>query len=465
MISVSAARAARHQILFGGCSPKQIPSARGAELELGGIGKLRRKPRDFRTLRFPYLAHMDSQAHLPSSPEVGFLWRETPPSELPGVDPSWFPLDRSYAFLNHGSFGSCPLEILAAQRRWRDEIEARPIEMLGRRLTPLLREAAGVVARFVGTAPERLGFVTNATEAINAVLRSIDWKRGDEVVVVDHVYGAMRQSIRRLGDESGVVLREVEVPLPVAAPAAWIDAVVGAFGDRTRLLLVDHVTSPTALVLPVAAIVRAARERGIFTLVDGAHAPGSIDLDVDGIGADAYAANLHKWCCAPKGSGFLAVRAGLEGRLHALATSHDYGRGFTAEHDWQGTRDPSAWLATPAALSFFERLGWPAVRRRNHAMAAWAQRALCSRWDVEPMSPPDGSMLAAMAAVRLPREAERRFESVVAFQSALYDRHRVEIPVIDWKGRWHVRVSCHLHTTPEAVARLDEGVRALLERG
>ena len=389
-------------------------------------------------------------------------WHGSAPEELAGVDASWFPLDRSYTFLNHGSFGSCPIEVLAAQRRWRDQIEARPIEMLGRRLGPLLREAAANVARFVGTSPERLGFVTNATVAINAVLRSIDWRRGDEVVVVDHVYGAMRQSIRRLADESGVVLREVEVPLPVTAPAQWIDSVVGTFGARTRLVLIDHVTSPTALVVPVAAIVRAARERGIFTLVDGAHAPGSIALEVDAIGADAYAANLHKWCCAPKGSGFLAVRAGLEDTIHALVTSHDYGRGFVAEHDWQGTRDPSAWLATPDALSFFDRLGWDAVRRRNHAMAAWAQRELCSRWQVEPVSPLDGSMLAAMAAVRLPREAEKRFESVVSLQAALYDRHRIEIPVIDWKGRWHVRISCHLHTTPDLVARLDEGVRALL---
>lgn len=378
------------------------------------------------------------------------------------IGASAFPLDRSYTFLNHGSFGSCPHEVLAEQRRWRDEIEARPIEMLGRRLPSLLRDAAVGVARFVGTESARLGFVTNATEAINAVLRSLQWARGDEVVVVDHVYGAMRQSVRRLGDEHGVVLREVEVPLPLGHPADWTDRVIGAFNDRTRLLLIDHITSPTALVVPVSEIVRHARARGIFTVVDGAHAPGSIELDVDSIGADAYAANLHKWCCAPKGSAFLSIRAEHAGRIHPLATSHDYGRGFTAEHDWQGTRDPTAWLATPAALAFFGRVGWREVRARNHALATWAQRFLTDRWGVDPISPLDGSMLASMAAIRLPKGVEARFDSPASFQAALYDHHRVEIPVIDWKGRWHVRVSCHLHTGSESIRTLDAAVCALL---
>ncbi|MFM7052853.1 MAG: aminotransferase class V-fold PLP-dependent enzyme, partial [Planctomycetota bacterium] len=232
-----------------------------------------------------------------------------------------FPLDRSYTFLNHGSFGSVPFEVLAAQQAARMEIEARPIEMLGRRIGELLKGPRERVAQFVGTDPARLGFVVNATEGINAVLRSLRWERGDEVVVIDHVYNAMRQSLRRLGDESGVVTREVRVPLPVRSGAEVRDAVVAAFGARTRMVLIDHVTSPTAIVVPVAEIVREARARGIFTLVDGAHAPGSIELDVDAIDADAYTANLHKWVCAPKGCAFLSVHAGLAAEVHPLATS------------------------------------------------------------------------------------------------------------------------------------------------
>ncbi|MFM1803237.1 MAG: hypothetical protein RL136_116, partial [Planctomycetota bacterium] len=209
-----------------------------------------------------------------------------------------FPLDRSYTFLNHGSFGSVPFEVLMRQQALRMEIEARPIEMLDRNLKSLLPAARAKVAAFVGVAPERLGFVTNATEGVNAILRSFDWTEGDEVLVVDHVYNAMRQSLRRMVREVGLTYREVEVGLPVRSEDDWIEAIRSAIGDRTRMLLIDHITSPTALVLPVAEIVRLARARGIFTLIDGAHAPGSIALSVDALGADAYTANLHKWVCA-----------------------------------------------------------------------------------------------------------------------------------------------------------------------
>ena len=390
--------------------------------------------------------------------------REPPPVDPfagPGVDlAALFALDRSYTFLNHGSFGSTPLEILALQDRLRREIEARPIEMLARRLGPLLRTAAQDVARFVGTEGRRLGFVTNATEGINAVLRSMRWEAGDEVVVIDHVYNAMRQSIRRLGDESGVVLREIPVPVPVDSPRRFVEAIEGALTARTRLVLIDHVTSPTALVVPVAEIVRIARARGVATIVDGAHAPGSIDLAIDAIGADAYAANLHKWCCAPKGSGILVTSPELSAQHHPLATSHDYGRGFATEFDWQGTRDPTAWLDSPGAIAFFERFGWPAVRRRNHAMATWAQRELCRAWDVAPLSPLDGSMLASMATVPVPASVRARFATVPEFEAALHAR-RLELPVIDFAGAWHIRVSCHLHTSPAMIDRLGGEMLAL----
>ncbi|MFZ9880488.1 MAG: aminotransferase class V-fold PLP-dependent enzyme [Phycisphaerales bacterium] len=372
-----------------------------------------------------------------------------------------FPLDRSYTFLNHGSFGSVPHEVLAAQHGIRMEIEARPIEMLGRRIGELLKAPRERVARFVGTDPDRLGFVVNATEGINAILRSMPWSRGDEVVVIDHVYNAMRQSLRRLGDESGVVIREVRVPLPVRGPAEVRDAVLAAFGPRTQMVLIDHITSPTALVIPVEDIVREARARGIFTLVDGAHAPGSIALDVDGLGADAYTANLHKWVCAPKGCAFLAVSAALAASVHPLATSHLYAQGYVKEFEWQGTRDFSPWLAAPAAIGFFERFGWSEVRRHNHAMATWVQAFLSDAWGVPPLTPIDGSMLASMAIAQVPPAVQRRFDSVEALQAHLYDAHRIELPVIDWHGAWHMRVSCHLHTRPALVERLAEVVRSL----
>jgi isopenicillin-N epimerase len=385
----------------------------------------------------------------------------SPPPALGADLASLFPIDRSYTFLNHGSFGSCPFEVLAEQDRIRREIEARPIEMLGRRMDGLLASARASVARFVGTAADRLGFVTNATEGVHALLRSIAWRAGDEVVCTDHVYRAVRQSLRRLEVEFGIVVHEVHVPLPVRGAGDFIEPIVSRFNDRTRLLLIDHITSPTAIVVPIHELGREARRRGIRVLVDGAHGPGSVPLSIDDIPCDAYTGNLHKWCCAPKGCGFIAASADFAAELRPIATSHRYGEGLVREFDWQGTRDMSPWLAAPFALRFFERFGWDNVRRHNHELAAWAHRELVARWNVAPLAPLDGSMLASMAPIPVPERAQAAFESEMALQAHLYDRARIEIPVIAWHGRWHVRVSCHLHTSPSDVERLDEVMRGL----
>lgn len=341
------------------------------------------------------------------------------------------------------------------------EIEARPIEMLARRMDDLLTDARSAVSRFVGAKSDQLGFVTNATEGVHAVLRSINWRRGDEILTTDHVYGAMRQSIRRLADEFGVVLREVDIPLPIRGPADFVETVQAAFSDRTRLLLIDHVTSPTALRLPVETLVKLAKSQGILVLVDGAHAPGSLALDIEGIACDAYTGNLHKWVCAPKGCAFVAAVGPFAAQLKPIATSHRYGEGLAREFDWQGTRDMTPWLTAPAALKYFERFGWERVRRRNHELATWAMRHLVDRWSVESLSPLDGSMLASMAAIRVPDRIQPLFESEAALQAHLYHVHRIEVPIINWKGRWHVRVSCHLHTTPDLIERLGDVVHSL----
>jgi isopenicillin-N epimerase len=387
---------------------------------------------------------------------------DAPPSPVADGDlAELFPLDRSYTFLNHGSFGSTPLELLAEQDRIRREIEARPIEMIGRRMDVLLASARESVARFVGTSAERLGFVTNATEGVHAVLRSMRWRAGDEVVCINHVYGAMRQSLRRLKDEFGIVLREVTVPLPVQGSADFIAPVVAAFNERTRLLLIDHITSPTALIVPIEELGREAQRRGIRVLVDGAHAPGSIPLAIDRLPCDAYTGNLHKWCCTPKGCGIVVASPSFAAELRPVATSHRYGEGLTREFDWQGTRDMTPWLVAPAAIRFFDRFGWDRVRQHNHDLAAWSHRELVRRWNVTPLSPLDGSLLAAMAAIPVPEKVQAAFASETALQAHLYDHARIEIPVIAWQGRWHVRVSCHLHTTPALVDRLDDVVRGL----
>jgi isopenicillin-N epimerase len=325
----------------------------------------------------------------------------------------------------------------------------------------LLAVAREHVARFVGTSPDRLGFVTNATEGVHALLRSITWRAGDEIICTNHGYRAVRQSLRRLEVEFGVVVREAHVPFPLRGTADVTVPVIALFNDRTRLLLIDHITSPTALVFPVAELAREAQRRGIRVLVDGAHGPGSLPLAIADIPCDAYTGNLHKWCCAPKGAAFVAASPAFAGELRPIATSHRYGEGLTREFDWQGTRDMSPWLTASFALRFFERFGWENVRRHNHELAAWAHRELVSRWQVEPLSPLDGSMLSSMASIPVPPRAQAAFASETELQAHLYDRERIEIPVIAWQGRWHVRVSCHLHTAPAHIDRLDEVMRAL----
>lgn len=372
-------------------------------------------------------------------------------------------LDPAIAFLNHGSYGACPAPVLRAQERWRDAIERRPIEMLDRRRPGLLRHARERVAEFVGADPEGLGFVTNATAGVNAVLRSLEFQPGDEIVITDHGYPAVERTVRHVAARTGARAITVTLPLPAGFGDELARAVEAAWTDRTRLVLVDHVTSPTAIVMPVEAIARRARARGIEVLVDGAHAPGMLDLDVRRIGATYYTANLHKWVCAPKGSGFLWVAPERRGDVHPPVISLFQGEGFEKEFEWQGTRDITAWLSVPEAIDFFAEFGWERVRRHNHERAVEVQRMLCDAWGVEPITPRDGSLLGSMAAVPTPEGVRRRFESRPALLRTLYDDFGIEIPPTEVGDRWLLRASCQVYNEPSEYERLAHAVHTLAE--
>jgi isopenicillin-N epimerase len=280
--------------------------------------------------------------------------------------------------------------------------------------------------------------VTNASEGINAVLRSLELRPADELVATTHVYNAVRQAMRYAASRAGAAYREVDVPLPAHSAGRITRTILAGLTDRTRLLVIDHVTSPTALVFPV-------RE---------------IDLDVPALGATYYAGNLHKWCCAPKGCGFLWVSPDRQADVHPTVISHHLGEGFSREFDWQGTRDVTAWLTAPAAIEFMTRLGWDQVRAHNHALAAWAHRLLCARFDVEPISPPDGSLLGSMATVRLPAALQAMTEAQgLALQQRMYTEHRVEAPISRWMNEWFLRVSCQAYNTGAEYDRLANVVR------
>lgn len=386
-----------------------------------------------------------------------------PPTPLPDSEMSQWALDDDVAYLNHGCFGARLASIAAANREMIDWFEARPVERLDRGREEMVVEARQRVATFLRCEADDLGFVSNASEGANAVLRSLKLEPGDELVTTIDAYPAIRNAMDWVADRAGATVRVVEVPRPLHDPQVVVDRIRAVMTDRTRLVVVDHVTSPTALILPIEQIAAMGRERGVPVLVDGAHAPGMLDLDVPATGATYYTGNLHKWVCAPRGAAFLWVERDAQAGIAPTVVSNDFPDGFNAAFDWQGTREISPWLCAPRAIDAIEQqFGWDAVRRHNHALAVWAQQMLCAAWQVEPMSPADGSGIGSMAAVWLPPGAQARFDAPDDLRRVLYDDHRIEVPVIEMGDRWHVRVSCQIYNRPGEYERLAAAVTALL---
>lgn len=325
------------------------------------------------------------------------------------MDPAWA-LDPEVRHLNHGSFGACPRPVLEAQTRIRAEAERNPMAFYARGLEARLDAAREPLARFLGACPEDLAFVPNASYGASCVLRSLRFEPGDEVLVTHHGYNGVRTALDYVLGRAGARRVVAEVPFPLERPEQVVEAVLACVGPRTRLAVLDWVTSPTALVLPVNDLVAALEERGVDVLIDGAHAPGMVEVDLDRLGAAYFTGNAHKWLCAPKGAAVLHVRRDRQEGIVPLVVSHGYdaslaGRSrFQRLFDWQGTDDPSAFLALPAALDFLGSLlpgGWKELRARNHALAVEAREILCAALGCTPPAPP--SLLGSMAAVPLPR--------------------------------------------------------------
>ena len=285
-------------------------------------------------------------------------------------------LDPAVAYLNHGTVGATPRAVLEVQERLRREIERQPSEFMLRQLVPMvgaapptpgrLRAAAATVGAFLGARADDVVFIENATTAVNAVLRSYPLEPGDEVLITDHTYGAVAHATEYACRRAGARAVKAELPYPVADPGEVVEAVARALSSRTRLAILDHITSDTAMVLPVAALTELCRERGVKVMIDGAHAPGMLELDIPTLGADWYTGNLHKWLFAPRGCAVLWAAEAAQRELHPAVVSWGLDSGFTAEFDWTGTRDPSAYLAAPAGIAFLERLGPAAARVYNH---------------------------------------------------------------------------------------------------
>lgn len=287
-------------------------------------------------------------------------------------------LDPDFLTVNHGSFGATPRSIINAQRAWQDRLERQPSRFMTTVYTDAIRDAASALGSFLNANGRDIVFVDNATSGCNAVLRNVPLQPGDAVLVLSHVYGAVHNTVRHVAAQRGASIQQAVIPLPRPTEDSLVAAVTAAITPHTRLAVIDHITSASAIVMPVRRIVAACHAAGVPVLVDGAHAPGQIDLDVTAIGADWYVGNCHKWLCAPKGCAFLHAAPTRQAGLHPGTISHGYGKGFLTEFDWTGTTDPGRFLAVRDAIDFHQRLGGAAMRQRNRELAA-AGGALIAR--------------------------------------------------------------------------------------
>jgi isopenicillin-N epimerase len=363
-------------------------------------------------------------------------------------------------YLNHGAFGACPKPILKVQEELRREMEASPVQFLWRRYEERLEPSRRELARFVGARPRDIVFVGNATTGVNAVLRSLRFGRGDEILTTNLDYNACRNVLMETARALGARLVIADVPFPLKSAGNVVEAVLAKVTPRTRLAMLDHVTSDSGIILPLPALIRELAERGVETLIDGAHAPGMLGLNLAKLGATYYAANLHKWACAPKGAGFLWVREDRQADIQPPVISHGNNRtrpGYTSfqdRFDWPATFDPTAWFCVKDAIGWMGGLmtgGWKALRERNHELVVEARRHLCAELDVEPPCP--DSMLGSLATIPLPHDFPDgpRREKIDAEQALLYDRYGIEIPFSRFgkpPRRW-IRISAQIYNSME----------------
>lgn len=384
-------------------------------------------------------------------------------------------LDGDITFLNHGSFGACPLPVLEAQQRLRQQMEREPLRFFVREFEELLDAARSELAEFIGADAAELVFVPNATTGVNAVLRSLKFTKDDELLTTDQEYNACRNVLDFVAAETGARVVVAKVPFPMESPDRIVEAVMEKVRSQTRLVLLDHIASQTGLIFPIQQIVQKLAQLGIDTLIDGAHAPGMLALNLHQIGATYYTGNCHKWLCAPKGAAFLYVRRDKQSQIRPMTISHgansprtDRSR-FQLEFDWMGTDDPTAYLCVPAAIKFMGSLlegGWPELMARNRALALAARQTLCKALGVSPPCPDEA--IAAMAVVPLPDAVPHTGKAplIPLLQDALFKKFGIEVPVVPWPAapKQLLRISAQIYNTPAQYEYLALAIAQLIER-
>lgn len=377
-----------------------------------------------------------------------------------------FLLDPEVHFLNHGSFGACPKPVFAEYQRWQLELERQPVAMMQQKLHPALKAARDALGAYLNAPGDDLVFVDNATWGVNVFARSFPFAPGDELLTSDHEYGACDMTLEWLLHKQGATVVRRPIPLPVTTHADLIERFWAGVTPRTKAIFLSHVTSPTGLIFPVQEICRRAREAGIVTVVDGAHAPGQLDLDLQAIGADIYTGNLHKWLSTPKGSGFLYVRPELQPMMESLVISWGWGRGgtidpnasFVERNEWQGTRDHAAFLAVPAAIEFQRQHNWSVVKQCCHQLLRSARERIAELTGLPPICPDSGEWFLQLASCPI------RTDDPAALKTRLLDEFKVEVPIVVWKGHQFVRVSIQAYNTKSDVDALVDALRIALPR-
>lgn len=383
-----------------------------------------------------------------------------------------FLLDPDVLFLNHGSFGACPRPVFEDYQRWQLKLERQPVEFLDSRrgLKANLHVAREALAKELNTAPDNIAQVSNATTGLNVVIQSLPLQPGDEILTTNHEYNALEKTWIYVARKTGAKVVVMQVDLPLTSAQDFHNAVARGFSERTKVLFLSHITSPTALLFPIESLVAEARSRGVFSVIDGAHTPGHIPLDLEAIGADFYSGNCHKWLMSPKGSAFVYCRPEWQTMIDPLVISHGWTadnkepgvRGpfgnspFVDEVEMQGTRDPSAWLAVPAALAFRRDHDWWKVSADCTRLAQETAARLRELTGLPALSSPE-FCAPQMVAMQIPPCDPQ------AVHDELINKYGIEIPVFEWQGRHIVRLSCQGYNTRAQMDVLIDALSELLQ--
>jgi isopenicillin-N epimerase len=378
---------------------------------------------------------------------------------------NYFLLDPNIIFLNHGSFGACPKPVFSTYQEWQRKLEEQPVLFLGREYAHYDQQARQALASFFHTDADNLVFVPNATHGVNIIARSLKLKPGDVVLATDHEYGACDFTWEYICRTTGASYQRQSVPLPVNNETQIVDAVWKAVDPQTKVIYFSHITSPTALCMPVQEICTRARHAGIVTIVDGAHAPGQVDVDLTGLGADFYTGNCHKWLLSPKGAAFLYARPEAQELLEPFVVSWGYhpmpettsGSRFIDLFQWSGTRDPAAALSVPAALEFMQIHQWGDVQKKCHELLCLTIDKICRLVKSAPLYPLESNFYIQMGIAPLPTNI-----NLPELKRRLYDEFQIEVPLIAWNGHHFIRISIQGYNQPADIECLLDALEKLL---